>query len=74
MEVHDKETEEVAKTQKEAEPQRADKKKKPRDWRWNRKSSSDWKSCCARIEDEMNDFAMGMVVDTSGECTAKKRF
>ena len=43
---------------KEAKPQRADKKKKPRDWRWNRKSRAGWTSYRARMEDEMNDFAM----------------
>ena len=64
--------EKVAKTQKEAKSQRADKKKKPQDRRWNRKSSADWTSYRARIEDEINDFSMAMVVDTSEEWTAKK--
>ena len=66
--------EQVAKTYKEAKSQRTDKRKKPRDWRWNRKRSADWTSYRASIEDEMNDFAMEMVIDTREEWTAKKRF
>ena len=73
MEVHYKETGENGQNT-EVKPQRTDKKKKPLDWRWNRKSSADWTSYRARIEDEMNDFAMEMVVDISEEWTPKKRF